>query len=324
MSQPIQGTPVSSRLRGKPRKNHTEVGGSSNLGATNVRRKGTKGTNVKRKGSTASKTTGKMAAGTKHTDDTKVEEVTDCPGISEELKPLAKYLESLQKASQKTLITTMVESIASCKSEIKDNLNEMIDSLKKSVEDIKGSFHKLEKSVEAKIGNIQRKVDEIESKADEAIQEVKELKQRQQCRDAESDQAREKIKAMETEIHDLREFKAKVEAQLVGLRGDIDRRMDEQDANIKFQKEKFDKASAAMENDMDAVKIRSYGNLNQIRHLSEQVEDIDNKQRSNNLIIEGLPEKADDETKTELVGIISKEIRDFQPSTMHTILCKVP
>lgn len=95
--------------------------------------------------------------------------------------------------------------------------------------------------------------------------------------------------------------------------------MDEQDASIKFQKEKFDRATATMENDMDAVKICSYGNLNQIRHLSEQVEDIDNRQRSNNLIIEGMAEKSDEETKTDLVGLISKEIREFQPQMIKAL-----
>lgn len=130
-----------------------------------------------------------------------MQEETDPLEIADELKPLAKYLELLQKNSQKTLIAAVVKSVKLCKSEIKGNLNEMIASLKTSVEDIKGSFHQLEKSVDEKIGKIQQKVEKAESMADAAIRETKELEQKQQGRDAENNQLREKIKIMESEIH---------------------------------------------------------------------------------------------------------------------------
>lgn len=292
MSQSSEGTRASDRLRDKPRKSYSDSGAATESKA----HKAQISQSVQKSSNPTDPKTDEMDG------------LIDCPVVSDELKPLVKYMEFLQKRSQ----NTVVESVESCKLEIRSNMNEMIDSIKLSVEDMKNNFRQLENSMEKKIGEVQLNVSRVESKADEVALEVKEIKRLELSRDDEREQLREKVKAMEHEICSLKGFKEKVEAQLVGLRGDVDRRMDEQESSIKFHHEKFDKIATSMENDMDAVKIRSYGNLNQIRHLCDQVEELDNRQRSNNLIIEGLPEKPDDESKTDLVSIINGEIRDFQ------------
>lgn len=306
MSQTYEGTPVACRLRA------TTTAATAKLKSNLAELVGSSKPSAKLKSSS-------KPSKEKPMNNTKMEAEGGYPELSEELKPLAKYFEFLQKKSQDKFTTTVVESVESCKVEIRANMNEMIESIKSSVNDIKSNFKQLETKVDEKIGKMQEDITKVECKVDKSRQEVSEVKQLQANYDIEKEQLKEQVQIMKEEISSLKNFKEKVEAQLVGLRGDVDRRMDEQETNIKFQREKLDKVTSTVESDLDVVKIRSYGNLNQIRHLTTQMEDMDNKQRANNLIIEGLPEKPDEETKTDLVSLIGNEIQDFQVSMIKTV-----
>lgn len=74
----------------------------------------------------------------------------------------------------------------------------------------------------------------------------------------------------------------------------------------------MDKWENRIENDLDQVKVRTYGNTSTIRQHAEQLEGIDNKTRSNNLIVEGLAEfPQDTDLRNEVCAVINKSLPHF-------------
>lgn len=88
---------------------------------------------------------------------------------------------------------------------------------------------------------------------------------------------------------------------------------------FKKQQEKMDSNMLAMTEEMDMAKIRAHGITSELRQHSSQIEGLDNRMRSSNLVIEGMAEKDDEETKSDLVQIIGKEINAFGDGHIKSI-----
>lgn len=63
---------------------------------------------------------------------------------------------------------------------------------------------------------------------------------------------------------------------------------------------------------IDELKMATSGNSSELRQLTDQMENLDNKSRKKSIVVDGLPEKDNDvEAKDTLVGFIQKVIPDF-------------
>lgn len=309
---------MSKRLRAKVRESSTDIHTECGLASQKSGKQ-----KQKQKQKLSSQAHGKKKQPKHQKDGTeaaKMEAEGKCPTVSAEYEPLVKYMEFLQTRTENKLISTMVKTVDSCKSELNESMGNMFTKITESVEDVKKNLVQLEKTVEEKIGSLRQNVASVEELANRAINQIKEIKLQEEYSKSERAKTDAKVKIMKTEINELKEFKEKMKSQIEGLRNDMRKQEEKQASEMESQKADIDKSLTQVESEVDTIKIRSYGNLNQIRHHAEQIEGLDYKQRSNNLIVEGILEKSDEETKEELVTIISKEINGFTGTMIKTVI----
>lgn len=153
----------------------------------------------------------------------------------------------------------------------------MITKVTTSVEEMRKNLTSLEKSVDEKFESMQQKVTSIESDTNKALHDIGKLKLQEEYDKSEKAQVETKLKTMKNEIHELKDLKGKMETQINDLRKEMQQQLDEQAQEIKSQRADLKGAMETVENEVDRVKIRSYGNSNQIRHHSEQIEGLDKK-----------------------------------------------
>lgn len=73
------------------------------------------------------------------------------------------------------------------------------------------------------------------------------------------------------------------------------------------------------EENLDEVKLIASGNTSEMRLLTNKVENLDNKSRQRNLVVDGLPESADKSDKESLVKYIQKVLPDFTETNITSL-----
>lgn len=279
MNKGNAGTPLANRLRGKARKNQSD----NQLGNP-----GHKPENMK-------------------------ETEAASENMLQKNSLLLQHIEDLQRQTEKTLIDSMTETMEKNKIETNTNIAGLISSLTTSVNEIKFSLKGVEESVHKELQEIRTCVRSVDAKVDETIEEVRRV---EKMAKAENSRTENKLKGM---IDDNIETTKKLSSAISNVSADLRKAACETDKKLIEQDDKLKKFMKNMEDEMDRVKMRAYGNSNELRMHTSQIESLDIQARSQNLVVDGLAEKTDAETRNELGEIITKIIPNFDITTIRKV-----
>lgn len=234
---------------------------------------------------------------------------------SQDLSNLLAELKANQKSSELNMATSIKQAIDESKCEIKESMNTMILALTTSVDEIKSDISKMESAFSSRIGNVEKKVTQIVVDLDEASAGVKEVKLQMNANKISIDT---KVSEINKEIQRIKDTSRK---EISNVREETKTLLTEQQNIIERQQEELEYWRKHQEHELDNVKTRAYGNSNQIRQHTIQIDDLENKVRAGNIIVEGLQEKDNDENALDdLITIIQKTLPAFQKTSVKHVL----
>lgn len=150
-----------------------------------------------------------------------------------------------------------------------------------------------------------------------------EVRRIEQASKEEKSKLEARIKTMEGKLESVGDHKNQMDANLDKTkkeeREEMGKAVAHQQDMIERQGDKLESTVNSLTEEIDTVKLRTHGITSELTQHSNQLEGLDNKLRSSNLVVKGLAEKNDDETKAELVQIISKEINSFSDQHIKSI-----
>lgn len=212
------------------------------------------------------------------------------------------YMKSLHEKTE----NTVMKMVDTSKREINHNLDAKVTSLASDLQGIKADVYKIKSTVEGKLQKIQDDHRDLYQKVEETNKEIKrvELVQR-----AEKTGTKAKIRNLEQEISSDREQHQK---EMDALRAEMKEMVEENKLLIKKyedtlqdckqelaeSKKEIQNHRAETQTNLEEVKMTVYRNKEDIRQNTLQIEGLENRVRSPNLIMEGLPE---DESKRNKV-----------------------
>lgn len=247
---------------------------------------------------------------------TSITNKVDPPTGKMDMQEVLKHLEKLQANTEKNLAESIEQAIEKSKQEINGN----IESLSMSVQNIRTDLSGFEEKYNAKFESIETKIGEAENKSEFACNEIKRIEQLIRTG---KNTSNDKLKYLE---EDTSALKKSMNRELAGFRTELSRSIQEHQAALDQQTRELLLWKEQVEQSVDDVKVRSYGNTNQLRQLTTPTDSIDNKVRANNVIIEGHPEKYNDDGSivddavNDIASMIRKSITDFKDARIKTLI----
>lgn len=232
-----------------------------------------------------------------------------------DMKEVLKHLEMLQERTEANMATAIVQAVEKSKHEI----NENIGLLTTSVLNIRSDLTNFEEKYNTRFETIESKIAETGKKSDLALSEVKRLEQI--VREGKKS-SNDKMRYIED---DATALKKKMDKELIGVRSELGRSLREHKAALEKQSQELLQWKEQLEQSVDDIKLRLCGNTNQLRQYATLVDSIDNKIRANNIVIEGYPEKADndgnplEDSINDISLMIQEVITDFKSTAIKTL-----
>lgn len=222
------------------------------------------------------------------------------------MEQLVEHLKEAQKETEQSLM----KAIELNKKELKANMEEVSATLRESVGNIRSDLNRIEETFGTKIQRLQTDLVTVENQIKVTAGRVSTLEEINKESKTEKKIQQDRIKVVEEDITAIRKtHKLDMECLRKELRGFITENKD----RMVSQAASIDTLHENTLEQMDELKMIAGGNTSDIRQLAEQVENLDNKSRKKNVVIDGLPEKESDaETKKTLTEYIQKVIPDFQ------------
>lgn len=234
-------------------------------------------------------------------------------GGAMDMNALLKHMEEMQKRTEKSLTESVTKSIEESKTSINKNMSDMITALKVSVDDLKENLQGVKESFQKEIDDVKDRMRTVESKVKIACGDISRLEHESR---SERTNLTSKLQRVEG---DTEKALKQVNTQLSCLRKEMETSAEEFQRQHRDQELKFENYKREMEEEMDKLKIRAYGNSCDLRQHATQIESLDVQVRAQNVIIDGLPEKPDAESKSELLEIIHKTLPQFKENSIRQI-----
>lgn len=219
-----------------------------------------------------------------------------------DMDALLSYLKEAQEKTEKTLMEAIELS--------KQDLKEDMAKLTTNVGSIRTDLTRIEETFGSKIERLQTDLITTENKLKVAVARVERLEEGSLSAKNEKTALLERIRTLENDLTNSQKTnRSKQEA----LRKDIRKCMEEQKTQMLTQAARLDALQESTLESLDKLNLTTRGNACDLRQVSEQIETLDNKSRKKSIVIEGLPEKDnDEESKQLLVGYIQKILPDFK------------
>lgn len=169
------------------------------------------------------------------------------------------------------------------------------------------------------VENSQKKLTEVDIEMKDLHQKVEdamnEIKKVEQDATTEREELKNRIKVMETEIT-TRDKNTGLKLQ--ALREEMMEIIATKKEDLEKQKARLQHWEKKSEGEMDEIRVVSYGNSNMLRQHADQIESVDNRSRSNNLVFEGINEKDNAATdEQDLCDLVKKTIPGFDASSIQ-------
>lgn len=237
------------------------------------------------------------------------------PGEVLDLKSIIEHMESIQKRSDKAMADSIKEAIENSKCEINQNTNGLITTLTTNVNDIRRDLSKMENVFNTRLQKIELDMTGISQRVQETSADVARI---EKATATDLNHVKSKIKKIEGESVSLKE---NVDKKLIEIRTEMIKRIEDQNALVEKQQSDLESWKKKQERETDTIRARSYGNENQIRQNTTQIDGIDSKIRAENVVIEGILEK-EDETKiqTDITDLIQKALPGFKSSNIRAVM----
>lgn len=246
--------------------------------------------------------------------------------LSLEVPPGMDFILSYMKSLHEKTESTVMKMVDTSKREINHNLDAKVTSLASDLQGIKADVYKIESAVEGKLQKIQEDHRDLYKKVEETNKEIKRVEQVQR---AEKTGTKAKIRNLEQDASNDREqhqkemdaLRAEMKEMIQGNKLLIKKYEDTlQDCKQELaeSKKEIQEQRTELQLNLDEVKMTAYRNKEDIRQNTLQIEGLENRARSSNLIVEGLPE---DESKslTEQIGdTIRMQLQDFKDSKIKS------
>lgn len=234
-------------------------------------------------------------------------------GENLDMSQLLKHMENMQRKTEQSTVESLKEAMEASKKSLNSSMKEMIASLTQSVGEMKIDLQGVKESFRSEIQCVKDEVHNVNLKLETAMDEIKSL---------ESD-SRSYKQSLEVDIKSVKNDTTKslnlMNDQLVALSRELNQTVEQGEKRAQDQERKIEELKKGFEEELDRVKIRAYGNSNELRQHSSQIETLDSQARSQNIIIDGMPEKSEEETKSDLAGIIAKSLPDFTASSLKSV-----
>lgn len=223
----------------------------------------------------------------------------------DDLDSLKQYMNLLHKNTE----NKFEESLAESNNESKKNFKSVegkISEISTSMLEIKGNFKKLESKMETKLSSMQTTIDDLTHKLSKTQTEL--LKLRQQ---AEEDKLsfEGKIKVLQNDMSSIRESS---QSEINGVMETLSGLIGEQEAHIERNGVDTKNLNEAMKMTIAKTQALVSANTSEINQIKKNVENLDNKMRSKNLVIEGINEKVNEDIVKEVFDCISPTIGDLK------------
>lgn len=235
----------------------------------------------------------------------------------QDISCILKHMEDLQNKSEKNMEATFRKAIDESKEDINQNISSMRSTLSTDINEIKHDLSKMETVFNSKLNAVEARVLKVENHTHATSGDTKKIQQEVKTQNSEFDS---KIKELKKQIAAATSGANKA---VNTLREELDEVLKNQRDMIERQQEELNFWRKHYEREIDSVKTRAYGNSNQIRQHTTQIDGLDSKVRAENLVIEGLPEKEnedDNETLEDLIMMVQKVLPDFKRSDIKFIM----
>lgn len=214
------------------------------------------------------------------------------------------------KEAQAKTEQSLMKAIELSKKEIKTDMEEMSTTLRDSVGSIRTDLNRIEESFGTKIQSLEVELTTVGNKLKVTAGKVSMLEEANKASRNEKKALMDRIRVTEEE---LTAVKKTHKADMESLRKQLREHVVEQKDQMVSQAAKIDTLHENTLESVDQIKMMASGNTSEIHFLAEQVEGIDNKTRRKSIVIDGLPEKDnEDSAKKLLVEYIQKVIPDFK------------
>lgn len=226
------------------------------------------------------------------------------------MEDLFKHLNGLHNKTQQS----MKEMMDSCKTEINENLNKKINLLSDDMKNIKSEMSKIEKVFEDKISGVQGSVKSLETKVEGTCKDLKKLESDMTKGQAELE---EKINRLETELIKNKRSQEMDKEEIKRLQEDLLKFKQENASALDEHSKKVEDIESKSEKEMNELKSMVYANTENIKQGEDKIEDLENRVRSANLLIEGLPENDSLALKTQISDMIRLEFPNHKDADIR-------
>lgn len=241
--------------------------------------------------------------------------------LSLEVPPGMDFLMSYMKSLHEKTENTMMKMVDASKMEINHNLDAKVTKLSADLQGMKSDVYRIESTMEGKLQKIEEAHRGLDMKVDESSKEIKRIEQMQR---AEKTGTKSKIRSLEQEISaDREKYQNDIEslrAEIKGMAEANNQLIKEYESTLQGYRDEMaecKKQNKDLEMDVqlsiDELKMTAFKNKEDIRQNTLQLDGLENRSRSSNLVIEGLPEDDDKKTLKEQVGDIFRLVfQDFK------------
>lgn len=228
---------------------------------------------------------------------------------------ILKHMEALQKNTEIAMTAAIKQAVDSSKCEINKNMNGLISTLTTSIDEVKRELSEMEDTFSNRLENVETDLMNINHKVQNSVADIGRI---EQAAKSDINQVKSKIKGIEGETTTL---KCNIDKELIKLRAEMAKQHDEQRALLDKQNAELDSWKKQQERELNTIRTRSYGNENQIRQNTSQLDGIDSKLRAENVVIEGILEKEDESNiQMDIVNLVQKSLPDFKRANIKAVM----
>lgn len=233
----------------------------------------------------------------------------DISGSKDSELNMDQLLIHIKEAQEKTE-QSLMKAIELSKKELKADMEDMTSTLRESVGSIRVDLNRIEETFGPKIQCLQNDLEKVDNQLKVTVGKVSSLEEVNKEKIREKTAMLNRIKVAEEEITAL---KKSHKTEFENLRKEIRGHVYEQKEQMVSQAAKIDTLHENTLENVDQIKMIASGNSSEIRYLADQVESLDNKARRESIVVDGLPEKDNEESDRDLlVQYIQKIIPDFR------------
>lgn len=222
-----------------------------------------------------------------------------------DMDSLKQYMNLLHKNTENKL----EESLAECSTEARvnfKNMEEKFSEISSSMTEMKGNFKKLESKMDTKFRSMQATIDHLTHELSKTQAELTKLRQ---LTDEDKLSMEGKIKALQKDVSSLRDSS---QSEISGVMETLSGMIGEQEAHIERSNTETINSNEKIK--MSIVKAQALVSANtfEINQIKKSVENMDNKMRSKNLVIDGLNESVNEDIKKEIFDCISPTVGELK------------